>query len=172
MAPSGPAIWKDNSHFFNMNINGNISHSIIDQGAIHGDIDFDVTSNINMDPMFEDAATGDLRLKIGSPAIDKGLNQAIASETDLDRKTRLIGSRVDMGAYEHGSDQNCSKTVFLHPQEFINETKSFDTNQLIFATNKITSTNITYDAMLGVELGQKFEIDQGAIFQVQVIGCD
>jgi hypothetical protein len=70
--------------------------------------------NIDIDPMFLDPVTGDLRLSPGSPCIDAGHNWAIARLTDTDRDgdPRFVHgpidphtgcshpSIVDMGAYE------------------------------------------------------------------------
>lgn len=72
------------------------------------------TGNINADPLFVDAAGGDLRLQLTSPAIDAGNNAAMPSGvlTDLLGFPRLIDIAsvpdtgngtpplVDMGAYE------------------------------------------------------------------------
>ncbi|MCL4561956.1 MAG: hypothetical protein M1281_15275 [Chloroflexi bacterium] len=59
--------------------------------------------NINQDPQFVDAGKGDLRLLSSSPVINKG-NQAAEGlsgiTADLDGSLRLVGSAVDMGAYE------------------------------------------------------------------------
>lgn len=148
-----------------------ISHSIMSIGglSIENNDNIDTTTAfLHDDPMLD----MDLRLQSGSPAINAGLNQAIASSTDLDGKTRLIGSSVDMGAYEYGEDDNCNdQNVFLHPQSFVDEKASFTTDQLIYATNKIVSTDITYDALLGVELGLQFEVASGALFEAALDGC-
>jgi parallel beta-helix repeat protein len=57
--------------------------------------------NIDVDPLFVDAANGDLRLSVGSPCIDKGTNLAwMATSTDLDGKPRIFNGRADMGADE------------------------------------------------------------------------
>jgi predicted outer membrane repeat protein len=47
---------------------------------------------------------GDLRLSFGSPCIDRGELGFVSefSETDLDGHARILGARVDMGAYEFG----------------------------------------------------------------------
>ncbi len=72
------------------------------------------SGNINKDPLFVDAANGNLRLKLGSPCIDKGTNTVVKSPPfltvnnniiDLDGSWRLFGKGltppVDMGAYEY-----------------------------------------------------------------------
>jgi predicted outer membrane repeat protein len=63
--------------------------------------------NLAADPMFVDAAYGDVHLQYGSPAIDTGTNAAINLTTDLDGNPRFVDgdgdgyARVDMGAYEN-----------------------------------------------------------------------
>ncbi len=84
-----------------------ISDSIIEgwTGAYGG------TGNSGQDPLLVDplgpdgiAGTEDdnLRLTIGSPAIDAGDTDAVGADqpTDLDGEPRVIGAAIDMGAYE------------------------------------------------------------------------
>ncbi|MCL2622315.1 MAG: hypothetical protein FWD31_01510, partial [Planctomycetaceae bacterium] len=52
-------------------------------------------------PLFVDAENGDYRLARNSQAIDKGSNDYVASEFDLDGKSRISGNTVDIGAYEY-----------------------------------------------------------------------
>jgi hypothetical protein len=59
--------------------------------------------NIDADPQFVNAASGDLRLFFGSPAINAGNNTFIPPPgvtTDLNGAARISGGVVDMGAYE------------------------------------------------------------------------
>jgi hypothetical protein len=58
--------------------------------------------NIDTDPLFVDPASGDYHLQAGSRCIDAGDPNYIAgpNETDLDGRARIIGGRIDMGAYE------------------------------------------------------------------------
>ncbi len=74
-----------------------VSYSIV-QGGPSGDID----GNLNTDPLFTDAANGNLKLLCGSLAIDAGNNSLIPSgiTTDLDGNARIQNSIVDMGAFE------------------------------------------------------------------------
>lgn len=59
--------------------------------------------NIDADPLFVDANKGDYHLLADSPCIDAGDPNYVAdpNETDLDGKPRIIGGRIDMGAYEY-----------------------------------------------------------------------
>lgn len=54
--------------------------------------------------MFVDTQKGILRLRAGSPAINKGCNTVpIIPSTDKDGNQRILNDIVDMGAYEYGA---------------------------------------------------------------------
>jgi hypothetical protein len=56
--------------------------------------------NISANPEF--ASRSNFQLQTGSPAIDHGTNSAPnLPTTDFANKTRIVGGRIDMGAFEH-----------------------------------------------------------------------
>jgi uncharacterized repeat protein (TIGR01451 family) len=110
-ASNGPGIYNDSS-------TPQISYSDIQgcggSGSWNSACGADGGGNIEADPLFVDAANGNLRLQLTSPAIDAGDNAALPPDilTDLDGNPRFVdiptvpdtGSGappiVDMGAYE------------------------------------------------------------------------
>ena len=58
--------------------------------------------NLDFDPLFIDAASGNLRFAIGSPAMNRGDSASVppSVDTDLDGNLRIVGASVDIGAYE------------------------------------------------------------------------
>lgn len=68
---------------------------------IEGDTVWPGPGNRNLDPQFRNPAAQDFHLLPGSPAVDGGSNLAwLVSSVDLDLQPRLVGSSIDMGAYE------------------------------------------------------------------------
>ncbi|MGA2093884.1 MAG: immunoglobulin-like domain-containing protein [Sedimentisphaerales bacterium] len=99
--------------------------------------------NIAADPCFIDAAAGDFRLRPDSPCIDAGdNNNPFISRTDLNKKPRIFGASVDMGALEYSPN--------LPPMACIAQG-----NRTIEATGKQTkvvfdgSLSMDYDSMAG-----------------------
>lgn len=79
--------------------------SIINYSIIEGG--YSGTGNLNEDPLFMDAANGDLHLQSCSPAIDAGNNASVpaGTTTDLEGNPRFYNNgTVDMGAYEYQGD--------------------------------------------------------------------
>ncbi|HEY3411814.1 MAG TPA: right-handed parallel beta-helix repeat-containing protein [Armatimonadota bacterium] len=59
--------------------------------------------NISQDPLFVNRTAGGYRLLAGSPCIDAGDDSVVTlGQLDLDGKPRVIGTHVDLGAYEYG----------------------------------------------------------------------
>ena len=56
--------------------------------------------NLTNAPVFVDPAHGDYHLVTGSPGMNRGNNAQVALATDKDGNPRIVGSAVDMGAYE------------------------------------------------------------------------
>jgi hypothetical protein len=56
------------------------------------------TGNLTNNPVFIDPASGNFRLQTNSPCIDAGSGSPGA--TDLDGRPRLVGVKIDIGAYE------------------------------------------------------------------------
>ena len=56
--------------------------------------------NITDDPQFVDTAAGNFRLQSNSPCINRGNNDYVEKEFDLDGNPRIAYGTVDMGAYE------------------------------------------------------------------------
>jgi hypothetical protein len=52
-------------------------------------------------PAFANLATGNLRLLSNSPCINTGDNTAVVTSVDIDGRPRVVGGRVDVGAYEY-----------------------------------------------------------------------
>jgi hypothetical protein len=89
-------IWGNSSGVDNYDGSSpSISYSLV-QGVSSG------TGNINgtTDPLFVDAANGNLRLQACSPAINAGSDAANSTSSDLAGNTRKVGT-IDMGAYEY-----------------------------------------------------------------------
>jgi hypothetical protein len=95
-----------------------VDYSNVEGGAAGVYVDIDCTlnwgtGNIEVDPCFVNPGywdtnsiwfEGDYHLLADSPCIDAGDPNYAAehNETDLDGKPRVIGCRIDMGAYEYG----------------------------------------------------------------------
>jgi uncharacterized repeat protein (TIGR01451 family) len=100
------------------NIGGNyadVRTSIVQGGYING------SGIINADPLFvapvaagsAPTTAGDLRLRPASPAIDAGDTALLPAGVTTDREgmPRVIGPRVDLGAFEAYAQLSLSKTV-------------------------------------------------------------
>ena len=89
--------WELGTNPFDIGLNGQLAvhYSNIEGG-------YDGIGNIDSDPIFEDAASGDFHLGTGSPCIDAGFVSHLYDDPD--------GSRNDMGAYG-GNGLNASPPI-------------------------------------------------------------
>jgi predicted outer membrane repeat protein len=60
----------------------------------------DLGNNLNQDPLFVNPQAGNYHLSRNSPAINHGNISLNTEKTDLDGNPRIIGSSIDIGAYE------------------------------------------------------------------------
>lgn len=77
-----------------------LSNSLLDEASCPTNVICGPGNIYNQDPLFADAANGNLRLQPCSPAINVGANGFNTINIDLDGNPRTIGGTVDMGAYE------------------------------------------------------------------------
>ncbi len=76
------------------------------------------------DPLYVDAANGDLHISDGSPAINQGFNHpdSVMGTTDFDNQPRIVNSTVDIGADE----KDTASALFAHT---VSPIKSFQLYQ-------------------------------------------
>jgi len=91
---------------------GSLSTFVYENSLIQGLTKDNSNGNIdgNTNPLFTDAASGDLTLQSSSPVINKGNNAsypggltALSTAIDLAGNPRLIGATIDMGAFENSN---------------------------------------------------------------------
>ncbi|MEO1261925.1 MAG: right-handed parallel beta-helix repeat-containing protein [Bacteroidota bacterium] len=112
-------IWDEiNDQTIVGNPNISVNHCIVSGG-------FSGNSIIDLPPLFVHPDTGNFQLLQCSPAINNGDNQLIQQfdTLDLNKAPRIIGSKVDLGAYEN---QEASSPVHHH---FINDDTGNDNNR-------------------------------------------
>lgn len=122
-------IWGNQSNIYNLDSTTSFSYSLIEGCKPNGVWDSTCGTeqsgtNLNdSDPLFTSpisytaapTTTADLRLQLGSPAINAGNNSYNTTTSDLAGNPRISGTAIDLGAYEYvfaqplahaGSNQN------------------------------------------------------------------
>lgn len=135
----GNTAGTDGNQMYNLDAVPTIARSLVEGGCPAGATC--TTAPLTDDPLFANAATDDLSLQAGSPAIDAGDSAALPPDTadldgdsdtaepiprDLAGNSRIAGAAVDLGAYE--GDANVA------PQNTIPPTQAYSPNtDLIFS---------------------------------------
>lgn len=81
----------------------NYASYVVDTNVMNGSpVGLTVTNPLNIDPLFVDPANNNFKLQNTSPAIGAGLTDVSVYEptTDYDGNARVIGSGIDIGAFE------------------------------------------------------------------------
>lgn len=88
-------IWSSGTAIANIGSTPVVRYSCIEGG-------FSGAGNISTDPLLEGTTNSEFRLRVGSLAIDAGLNDSVPAllTTDYDNFQRIVNGTVDMGAYE------------------------------------------------------------------------
>ena len=107
----GDSATSAGAEIYNRGADLTISYSVI-EGGVGAIFNFDTGAasttgtvtdggnNLTSDPLFVNAAGGDLQLPSGSPAVDAG-DDAVCPATDLLGASRPQGAQCDIGAYEY-----------------------------------------------------------------------
>ena len=118
------------------------------------------------DPLFIDYAGGNLRLQSNSPCINAGDSAFVPAGPDLDGNPRIVGSTVDIGAYEYQSlslinfgvvsDQAAFNITGQSNQVVIVETSSDLRNWSPLATNTLSGHPFSFTDPTPATLPQRF----------------
>lgn len=66
---------------------------------------------VGSDPQFINPGAGNYRIQTTSPAVNAGVVSSSSTSVDLDGNPRVVGSTVDMGAYESSVDDTIPTTL-------------------------------------------------------------
>lgn len=170
-------VWGNTStsgrNVFNDSSNPNINHSLI-EGSRGSDNTWDTVfgvdggGNIDKNPIFQEPAItnptteGNYGLRSYSPAINTGDNSVFADEqnpdlsgihTDPDGKQRIVGSQVDMGAYEY---QGSATTIIELKASPAPVKMRLDANNIQQLSVKATLSDMTLDDITSSSLGTTY----------------
>jgi len=68
---------------------------------------------VTNDPLFVNMTSGDFHLQSNSPCINSGNNGYVTTTNDLDGNPRIVGSTVDIGAYEYQTPSSIISYAWL-----------------------------------------------------------
>jgi hypothetical protein len=122
--------------------------------------------NITNAPLFVDQASGNLRLQSNSPCINAGWNAFAPGGPDLDGNPRIVGRRIDIGAYEFQSLDLIGSGVVSNQfgfhvtgqsnWVFVLEASGDFTNWTALTTNALNGSPFPYSDPAAPNLPQRF----------------
>ena len=152
-------------------ISGNntaVTYSVVQgwQGGGSGNLPDTANPKFNNSPLYTNApfSNGNYRLQAGSPAVNKGSNQALPANdpTDLDGNPRIFqqttGGIVDMGAYEY---QNIPNYVVINTQP--SDTTVCPGANIFYAV-AATGDGLLYQWQSSVDSGKTWNNEAGGTF--------
>lgn len=134
-------------------------------------------SNLNIDPLFFDAASGDLHLQPGSPMINAGYpSTPDLPLTDIAGGLRIVGGVVDIGAYEYHKYESCDKYQFTLENEDIGPGGDNYSSEVGIDTLGSVIISSVADVILTapiIQLNPGFTIEAGAqlLLRAQSVSC-
>ncbi|MBS9525899.1 Ig-like domain-containing protein [Litoribacter alkaliphilus] len=129
-----------------------VGHSIVEGG-------YQGVRILIADPVFENAVNDDFRLKAGSLAIDAGDNRMVSTDLDFLGNRRIVGTVVDMGAYENPGGGN---SLVVGPEK-LHQQQRGQAVSLFFDTNG-SENNFTFEVSSGeLPLGLTFDGERGLL---------
>lgn len=136
------------------------------------------SSNLDkVDPLFVDAANGDLRLQSNSPMIDAGyLDTPDLPPTDLAGGLRIISGVVDIGAYEYHEYEFCDKKQLTLYNETIGLGGDNYSSEVGIDTQGAVIISYNADLVLTapkIHLNPGFKVESGAklLLRAQSVTC-
>jgi predicted outer membrane repeat protein len=142
-------------------------------GVLNG---FGTTNNPNfinpIDPSQAPTMDGDYRVRIGSPIINKGVNDSLSISDTLDVAggLRIFSDTVDIGAYEFRYEFPCGSYDTLVVGESPIISAEYKADNLIQSASMVDSLSggpVIFNSVMSIELLAGFEVKLGEVFEAK-----